>query len=560
MKQKFQLCAGNMSPRSEEILRRALERRLAERGCVLDTEGFLLEAQVNGALHEGEYRIAPAADGAKIIAGDDCAVFAGIGAFLTASLFDGEGSFEPSRESVMFVPERAVRGLYFATHFHNFYHVAPMERVFEQIEDAALRGGNAIAVWYDMHHYQSIDEPESQALIDRLKKILSHARKIGMLTCITMLSNESFAGSPLHLRAQSKPQNGYHAVLDGHYGVEICPSRPGGIEEIVRQRRIVLDAFADVQPDYVIYWPYDQGGCTCADCAPWGVNGFLRLLPHFRKVVEEVLPGTRIIVSTWYFDLFIDGEWDAFYPLAEQGAVDCAAYLMDFFPRGKTPKCISEGGLPAGKKMLAFPEISMYGGKPWGGFGANPLPAFLQESNDKSMHLYAGQFCYSEGIFEDINKAIMLDACSGRRKDARESAADYARMEFCTSDTAEIVELMELLEQTLPRTESVQDGKVRYLIAQPQGVERAGELARRIDERLSERVRQNWRWRILYLRAQVDALLLAADGYVTEACDPLLEELSEIYCVCNQTLAVVAPPTMRQIQKRLGHGNRTAWT
>lgn len=552
MGQNFRLYQSGMRADSFAILESAFARRMRERGCALGgDEGYQVRIEVVPGLREGEYSIVPETNGVCASVADDCAAFAAMGEWLTRSLFDGEVGFRPMEAPVSFAPERPVRGMYFATHFHNFYHVAPIEKVYDQIEDVALRGGNTLAVWYDMHHYTSIDQPESVEMIARLKKFLRYAKAIGMQTVLTMLSNESFDGSPQKMRAQSKPQNGYKAVLDGFYGVEICPNCEGGIEEIVRQRRLMLETFRDVQPDFVTFWPYDQGGCTCEKCAPWGANGLLKLYPHFRKVLAEVMPGTGIIFSTWYFDLFIDGEWDAFYKKVEQGAIEGAAYLMDFFPRGRTPECIARGGLPNGMKMLAFPEISMYGARPWGGFGANPLPAFLQESNDQGMPLYDGQMCYSEGIFEDVNKTIMLYACSGRQPDAHKAAADYARMEFFTENTDEIVHLMDLLERALPRPEIREKDTIRYPIESPETVEEAARLADAIDARLSENAQKNWRWRILYLRAKIDEALWKHDGRPSPESDRWLNELKEIYCVTKDTLWVVMPPTADFIAWRM---------
>ena len=61
------------------------------------------------------------------------------------------------------------------------------------------------------------------------------------------------------------------------------------------------------------------------------------------------------------------------------------------------------GGLP----LLNFPEISMWGNWPWGGVGANPLPARFQRLWDQVQHAVQGGFPYSEGIYEDMNKAVV---------------------------------------------------------------------------------------------------------------------------------------------------------
>ena len=73
-------------------------------------------------------------------------------------------------------PEKPFRGMYFATHFHNFYNDAPMEEIHKIMEDLALWGQNVLCVWYDFHHYASIDDPASVEMITRLKDVLCYAR------------------------------------------------------------------------------------------------------------------------------------------------------------------------------------------------------------------------------------------------------------------------------------------------------------------------------------------------------------------------------------------------
>ncbi len=527
----------NMCAQSFAVLFDMLRRRLGEKQVAISAFPEITFS-VDSRLERDAFELSARAKACRVDGHDECAVFAGAGELLMRCAFDGSGGFSVPDIDFRFVPERPVRGIYFATHFNNFYHAAPIGEVLWQVEDAAMRGANAIAVWYDMHHYASVDEPDSVLMISRLKSILAHARAIGMKTCMTMIINEAFQGTKEEIKAQWRPQGRYFAELDGHYHVEICPSKPGGIEEIVRQRKNVLSKFTDIKPDYVICWPYDQGGCTCKMCESWAANGFLRLIPYFRQAVEEDMPASRIIVSTWYFDKFIKGEWAEFYERASAGELNWAEYLMGFFPDGEIPGCIRENGMPGGKKMLSFPEISMYGAMPWGGFGANPIPDFLQRTNGSSEGLYDGQFCYSEGIFEDINKWAMLAYCSGRNKNAREAIERYARFEFCAPDAAGIAQLLCDLEETLPR-DRLKDG--RFVIKMPEKVEAILEKACEIDAALPQSVRDGWRWRIVLLRAKIDAELKGNDYRVSIKCDEYMKELIVLYYAQNASRAVRPP-------------------
>ena len=46
---------------------------------------------------------------------------------------------------------------------------------------------------------------------------------------------------------------------------------------------------------------------------------------------------------------------------------------MAVYGDGQFIPLTAEHGAPGGRPVIDFPEISMWGGKPWGGYGANPL-------------------------------------------------------------------------------------------------------------------------------------------------------------------------------------------
>lgn len=88
--------------------------------------------------------------------------------------------------------------------------------------------------------------------------------------------------------------------------------------------------------------------------------------------------------------------------------------MVDIF--ANLPNQIKNLGVP----VLSFPEISMKGAVPWGGFGANPYPAAIKEKFAKVTEFVDGGFAYSEGIFDDINKAVVLALYAGPKKEVRE--------------------------------------------------------------------------------------------------------------------------------------------
>lgn len=533
----------NMNKESFLILESSLKRILGERKCFLSPgEGYVIKVEVNDSLKDDRYIIRSGDCSIYIEAACDCAVFAAVQHFLLDSSFNGAGEFIPYTGCLDFTPKNSLRGMYFATHFDNFYHKAPIEKIYRVVEDLAFRGCNALLVWYDMHHYRSIDDPESAAMIIRLKDILGYARRIGIKTSLLMIGNEGFSGTPDNLRADYHVQGNYRFELCGHYHVEICPSKDGGLEEILRCRRQVLEAFSDIDISYIVFWPYDQGGCTCKDCEPWGVNGFLRIYPHFRDLVREIMPGTSMILSTWLFDRFISGEWDQLYKVLKNGDIE-PSYIMSFFFNGELPECISKYGVPENVRFIDFPEISMYLCSPWGGFGANPLSMFLQRTFEGTKGFFSGGFPYSEGIFEDINKWIVLSMYNGIYDNTTDAVRGYVKFEFCTED--------ELLTDAIIRTENYlyrngySYGKMmNYEITNTSDIEYVYNIITEWDSRLPEGIRKSFKWRLIYLRAVIDYELLKNDfiPLKSQKIQAALKELCEMYYTTGNTNPWVKPP------------------
>ncbi len=526
----------SMNAESFAILDKCAERVLSLRKISLG-EGFEVTFEVDKTLADERYIIVSDKDSASLRAADRLALFAAFGRFLRLSRFDGKGGFDPFVGTLDFTPKKKLRGMYFATHFDNFYHSAPIEKVCEVVEDLALRGCNNLLVWFDMHHFESMQDKGAQSLAKRLRDILGYANKIGIGGSLTMISNEGFASSPEHLRAEWQVQNGYHASPDSHYHVEICPSKSGGIEEILRERREMLSYFADLKIDYVVYWPYDQGGCTCADCAPWGANGFLKLYPHFKSLINEIMPKTGIILSAWYFDKFTSGEWS--------GLLDNITefpYVLSFFANGELPPEIKERGLPKEVKFIEFPEISMWSCSPWGGYGASHLAAFLDRNHATGKEIYSGAYPYSEGIFEDANKYIELALYSGEHESAFDALRDYVRFEFCT-DSDELFDALRLTESTLSRKRSRPGEYIKLTLTDPSEVEHIREVFEKYNAILPENITPSRNFRIFYLRAIIDSEIVRNDGFTmrSELCQKAMKELDQIYYVNEKTCRWVRP-------------------
>jgi hypothetical protein len=87
-----------------------------------------------------------------------------------------------------------------------------------------------------------------------------------------------------------------------------------------------------------------------------------------------------------------------------------------------------------------------------------------------------------------------------------------------------------------------------YKMKRQELVEDYYRLMQRAGSRLTERARRAWRWRILWIRAALDAELLRTGGASSEQSEAYFEELTRIYRAENAE-AHVAPPSTRALRR-----------
>jgi len=549
----------------DNIVERAIElftERSAERSRVpvtrAGTADLILRLGLDATIGAEGFRIAQAAGNVIELTGNDPrGLLYGVGKFARGCRF-GDGAIEPSSWRGVSVPARPVRGIYFATHFGNYYEAAPVEEIERYVEDLALWGCNTLSVWFDMHQYAGITDPKAQQMITRLRRILDAANRVGIRAALTTLANEGYANSPEALRADwTAGHDGYTSPPGGHYHREICPSKPGGLDYILDTRREVLAAFQDLDIAYVWIWPYDQGGCTCAQCAPWGANGFLRTAEPVARLIRDQLPNTKIVLSTWYFDHFTTGEWEGLARAFSDGAPEWVDLLLagDF---GGFPQHLRDHGVPGDLPVVSFPEISMEGNSPWGGYGMNPRPANWEAYERRNGSLLSGSFPYSEGIYEDINKVLLLQLNWAPERPANDIVEEYASYEFSPDVAHNIVSVVGTMEAglghglspdvreqvTTSEVHTPDDlcGKVLYRIAEQPHAQDTIDLLDAVALRLPNWARTAWRWRLLWLRAALDSELHRSGGQSTHLTEAYIGELAGLYHTTEALLAVT-PPT-----------------
>lgn len=456
----------------------ALVRAAAEAGRVdlpEGAEGFAVDARGDGS--------------ATVAAREPHALVFGAGWLLRESRFSGGGWQLPDR-SIASVPRRGVRPIYFATHFGNWYCHAGSEDLRRYLEDLALWGYNALVTWFDFHHYRDLEDGAPHW--DRLATLDRLAREIGMKVGRIAIANESFdRQAPPGLRAVGR--------LEGTgYETDLCPSRPDARAIILADRRAFLERVrATTSLDWLVLWPYDQGGCNCDRCTPWPAT-YMELGREIAALTEDLLPGTETMVSAWWIGAHRPGEDDAFFEFLDRGETWFRTIVAG------TPELrrwIADGRkVPDAYDVLLFPEVSMFDALPWGSRGANPAPRRFAGEMAELGPSIAGAMPYSEGRYEDANKLLWAQLQWDPARDPAAILEDYCRFAFGPDAAADGARL--LLD--------VEEGRLDLRSAA-----RIHADASALEGRMEEWGRRGWRWEILRAHTTIDALkreLEAAGG------------------------------------------------
>lgn len=461
------------------LFARQIQQRCSAKVAADCDAALTVELTIERGIGAEGFTIADGEDGTiRIMGNDERGVLYGVGKFLRTSRY-GRGGFTAGTWRGTSAPEKPVRGIYLATHFHNFYQVAPITEVRQYVEDVALWGYNVLLVWYPMHIFSGFNDPAAVEYRKRLRAILQAAHAIGLDVAWGALGNEGYRDSPAAIRAVKCAGKG------AQFACDICPSQPGGTEYILTNSTQLLREFAELRPKHYFIWPYDNGGCDCEKCRPWGANGYLRMAGLLAEQHRKLIPEAKIILSTW---LFSPDEWLEIQKMFSVQPPQWADYMVNEWLSDATRPVGVPGGLPA----LGFPEITMIDWKPWGGYGAAPLPArFQAEWRDRSRFL-SGGYPYSEGIYDDVNKALFAQFYWDSNRPAADIVKEYSAFEYSPDVADDLVRAIGIFERNHKRQEI------------DESAEEAFRLIQKTEAKLTLQARQAWRWRIVALRALID--------------------------------------------------------
>ena len=268
-------------------------------------------------------------------------------------------------------------------HYGNFYAAAPVEDLIRYVEDIALWGVNTVVVllpgpssYAHGKRTTSPDAPQIPLLKNRTRILLQLVADIGLSPGVIVVPNQGFDnGTAAHRQGHSPiPYTPFPDPdhVRGDLGALTCPFK--GRDYLLGIMRTELEWYRDIGLDWIVFWPYDEGGCGCHDDWPWGGKGFPRISSQVATMARRIYPKLRSIVSTWTFDKpVVNGsEYDGMDRFIKREVASSTDGTSNFSfamvdGHGDFPTWPLEygGGKLGGLPLLNFPEISMWGRAPW---------------------------------------------------------------------------------------------------------------------------------------------------------------------------------------------------
>jgi hypothetical protein len=468
-----------------------LKERIAERIPVSDG-GMVLELTVDAAIRTPEsYRIDQTDKGYRIAGSDTLGLYFGIGKFLHTAKWT-ETELIPAPPVGVSSPACSLRGMYFAMHLKNWYANAETEELDRYIEDLLLWGYNGIFMIVPVIDLFSFEDELCRTSVQKSHALFKMAKARGMRVGLFICPNQGLRSAPHEWDAD--PSFDPVGNVRGNAGRNLCPAKEGAVPYLRTVWAGMLSQYRDIGLDYLTTWPYDEGGCGCESCRPWGANGYLDLVKLLYADAKAFYPEIKVILSAWTYDRPDDqGEYAGMYARL-RGDLDFVSYVMSDahadFPRYPLEH-------ERVKPVINFPEISMWMLYPWGGYGANPLPARFHQIWNSAKTILDGGIPYSEGMYEDLSKIQFACYYWDPDRSMEDILSEYIGYEISDRVTEDVIRMIALIEKnhTLVADHCPPD---------KEGAIECGTLARSIDARLSDREKRAWRWRILYIRAILD--------------------------------------------------------
>ena len=401
-----------------------------------------------------------------------------------------------------------VRELYCPSHFGNLYESAMRNEMRELLAEAKFWGYTRYSDWFDTINLRNLyatdrrqfDLPE--AVWARKFMGFEVAAELGFELGLVVTPNHVFSDQVTPANEARKSER--------FFGQLVCPSKPGVPQLVCENHRTLFRDFAErgLRLASISAGAYDFGGCACEQCRPWIVS-FGRLAKAIVEVGEEVFGPVQADLWGWWWT---DDDHRDFAAWADREAPGRFRGFANHILYGESR--YAPRPLPKGMAERAFVHIGygdVAGIDVYGHYGP-PVAARRLETTYR--HLVErgadGFLAYSEGAFDEINKAVMGGLASGQFPSAAAVLRAYAERHLGGDAAGWAAWLAELGEPEKLATASAR-ARFEQLRAGSRPSERLAALDLKLQMReADEAVRSESEWTPSRLRA-ADAFFAAKE-------------------------------------------------
>ena len=318
-----------------------------------------------------------------------------------------------------------VRELYCPSHFGNSYEVAGPAEMRATLAEARFWGFNRYSDWFDTVDLRNPYE-KHDGLFDMPEAVW--ARKFANYSIAASLGFDlGLVVTPNHVfMEQVTPANEAEKVAGRIFGQLVCPSKPGATEMILQNYRRIFQDFKDrdLRLKAISSGAYDYGGCNCPSCRPWIVT-FGRLTRRIVEAARDYFPEVKADLWAWWWTDEDHQEFARWADREAPGFFDALAHHLPYDANSYRKRPV-----PAGCKERAFVHIGygeIRGNDVYGHYGPTVAPGRLERTVAFLAREQADGFlAYSEGVYDDANKAIVAGLGSGQFKTAESVLRAYA--------------------------------------------------------------------------------------------------------------------------------------
>jgi len=314
-----------------------------------------------------------------------------------------------------------IRECYCPAHFGNSYEAMWPGEMAGYLAEMQHLGFNRYGDWLtttDTRNPYTTDHwLLGRELLERKKLAYHAAQQLGLQLDLMVTANHVYLDQ-LQTDQLATPGPGF-------YGQLICPSQPAARAVILGNYENWFRDFAaaGIRLNSFTAFAYDYGGCGCDQCRPW-ILTFARLMREVHAIGEKYHPGLEPWFCSWWWKPEEHARFNDWAATEAPGWLKGMSLHIEY-----NQTRVKEVAVPAGCRKLAFVHIG-YGDTNAGGdiyskFGPVVAPQRIPATlHDLAAQGVTGYQAYSEGVFDDVNKALL----------AGTSLPEYARRYFGSAD------------------------------------------------------------------------------------------------------------------------------